>query len=1596
MEEGMKYLFSFVFLVLLALQTHAAETENLVPDGEFKQATDDSSLFKGWYNKWGKWSLVKEGGKKWAKLEGKGGVDYEVRIKPDWRTIKVTCRMKTTGAIQGKENWQTPRIAMQFTDEKRKHVGNWPKVPYAVGDKDWFDFSEEYVIPDGATRFRVTPSNMGEGGIVEFADVRVMLGKIKEPVKDLEAPTGFSPDPEMKSAWKVLTPNKGKICLNSLWQFIPVTSREAPLPAPGSGWGWFKVPGVWPTKESYGKPPAEQKILLCGAMDDQFNLFELQYAWYKRDIVVPADWAGRKIEIDFTMLQSYAKVLIDGNVVGELIFPGGRMDLTRFIKPGTKQQIAILVGGIPLSKEQIIFMAAGRTFAVKGGLTLKGITSDLYLQSSPATVDITDLRARPSFRQKSLTIDLSVRGLGKEGATLELVASLGNDRKVFTPIKVLPEDIKNGRVQKTFEWTNPQLWDTDTPQNLYHATAVLKDNAGNVIAETTPIRFGFREFWIDGRDFYLNGKRIHLRALVLDNMNMAAGQANKAACTESIKRLKAYGFNFFITHNYAFGPGSVSYMNGMLEAADEQGVLCAFSMPHAKDFSWNLDDEKTRLSYQSLVNRLVSLVGNHPSIAAYTMNHNSCGYKGDQNPLYLHGKFDPSDPASGGAPSNVREQALKAAQLCKEIDPSRPVYHHSSGNLGDMYTLNIYLDWAPRQERSDWLENWEKEGTKPLFFVEWGLPHNASWSSYRGPHFIWRTPAYQHCWTSEFAVVDMGTDAYNMTDKNLRAQQNEVNLFSTGKVFSWSALSYFLRQSTHNYLDVQAWYANDNWRSHRARGLSAGLPWDQEGLWRRNGNISKKENENPKPYSGIDQPGIIADMTVTRDNYLYAPIGVSYTPTVLGNSFLRWNMPLCAFIAGEQHDFSEKRHIYRLGDSIQKSFILLNDKRNEIDCTVKYNLAGTDMQGSFTAKIAPGGRKDIPFTITLPTNMNAVDTTLNAEFAFSDGTKQSDQFTIHVINALVKPAFTHRVLVYDPSGDTTKELDKKGIKYTKINNLNTVDDKSIVILGRKSIKLDDQLESLIPAIRNGARLVIFEQSSEILRDRLGLRDNIHGMRSVYKASDNAPITGKLHPSVLQDWGGSATSTPPFLSGANRSDPQWNWMGFDNTRVWRCGNRGNVASILPEKPVLGNFTPLALCGFDLQYCPLLQFTEGKGLVILCQMDVTARTQNCPGADSVLTETIKYADSFTPSSYRTTVFSGDEKSEQILQKLGVTYIKYNGNIATPAKTLLILGNGFDNEINASTLAANGVQILCLGLNDKQAERVGVNALQFKTETTLAQYTDQWQAPEFLAIGNQDLFWRGEIEFASIQGDAGIGNNALRAIKTGLGNIVFCQAAPWMFEEKQDTIFRKSLRRNYWLVSQLLRNLGADMASSFLENLATKSCPSSIELPASWVGLVDKNNIGQTGNWFKPEHDIKEWKPIKVPGMFDEQIADLADYDGLFWYRLDFDVPEGTDGEGLNLFLGAVDDESWVWLNGEFLGEVSKKTHPKDYYRVPREYILKTGSLKSGQKNTLVVLVNDTYLKGGMRSKPALRSEGKWLKSYYIQKPKADDDPYRYYRW
>jgi beta-galactosidase len=310
---------------------------------------------------------------------------------------------------------------------------------------------------------------------------------------------------------------------------------------------------------------------------------------------------------------------------------------------------------------------------------------------------------------------------------------------------------------------------------------------------------------------------------------------------------------------------------------------------------------------------------------------------------------------------------------------------------------------------------------------------------------------------------------------------------------------------------------------------------------------------------------------------------------------------------------------------------------------------------------------------------------------------------------------------------------------------------------------------------------------------------------------------------------------------------------------------------------------------------------------------------------------------------------------------------------------------------------MNLFCLGQNKAELAKLFPGKFKMMKAVTVPSLVKKFKGP-LTGISNAELHLRtATMAIDAFKGVTETSNEEIRSFTIGKGTVVLCQAAPWMFDhDGLKGYLRTTYRRNVFLVSRLLHNLQAPSSSKLIELWNTPGKVTLLDLGDGWKGMSDLECRGDKEEWWKPGFADTTWKSVVVPGRNTEKFPELADKPGTFWYKLKFKVPAAMSRDNPTLYVGGIDDESWVWLNGAFLGEMSKKTNPGHYWDCPRTYDLKPGILNYGGGNTLVVKVNNLFLKAGMLSKPKITADGPWTKSYYLQKLDPEDDPYRYFRW
>jgi len=1231
-------------------------------------------------------------------------------------------------------------------------------------------------------------------------------------------PSGVEAVWGLGTAYREATTTRERVCVNGLWRWQPAGNPADAVPT--EGWGYFKVPGPWPGISSYIQKDC-QTVFPHPAWKDR-RLGVVTAAWYQREIEVPGDWVGRRITLDLSYVNSLASVFVDGKPAGDVRFPGGEADLTASCRPGSRHLLSLLVTAMPLKAVMMSNADSAAAKQVKGRVERRGLCGDVYLVGTPAGARLDGVRIDTSVRRSEISFNAALRGL-TDGARYTLsarVTDAGREVAAFTSPVFDVSGVKNGRFIFSANWKPERLWDLHTPNNVYDVQVTLRDAAGGVLDADWSRRFGFRELWIEGRDFYLNGTRVFLSAVPMDNGLVGAAWADYAAAHESMERLKAIGINFVYTHNYGCEPGTHLSYEEILRAADDVGMLVAVSQPHFSQYDWQGKDAVQNNGYARHAEFYTRVAGSHPSVVFYSMSHN-IGYGEDMNPDHIDGKYEPNDP---GAMRNGR-LAMQAEGIVRRLDPSRIVYHHAGGNRGSVYTVNFYANFTPVQEMSDWFGHWATEGVKPLFLCEYGVPMTWDWTMYRGWYkgnreFGSAEVPWEFClaeWNAQF----LGDKAFDVGEAEKANIRWEAKQFRAGKL--WHRWDYPYAVDSEVFEErspVFAEYITANWRAFRTWGVSANCPWQYGHFWKLRDGVDHRGKELSVDWNALQRPGFSPDYLDQQ----YARMDLAYersdwVPLASAQALLRNNQPLLAYIAGKPAAFTSQDHNFRPGEMVEKQLVIVNNSRRTVtgDCEWTLRIGDAD-PGARQIVLPTGEQLRITLSYELPKTLTPGRYELKASVKFNDGQEQADSFWIDVLTPPAAPRITKNVALFDPRGQTGSVLRQLGVQCRPVEagaDLSTYD---VLIVGKDALTIDGRAPD-IGRVREGLKVILFEQTSQVLEKRLGFRVEEYGLRRVFPRIPDHPLLSGMAPDRWSDWRGEATLLPPRLTYETkpRYGPLVKWCDIPVTRAWRCGNRGNVASVLIEKPARGDFRPLLDGGYGLQYSPLLEYREGKGLVLFCQIDVSGRTERDPAAEVLVRNILEYAATWEPSPSRRVVYAGEAAGLEHLRRSGFEVANFEGGDLA-REDVLVVGPGAGTSVSshARSLARwleDGGHLLAVGLADGEANAF----LPFKIATRNAEHI----AAEFEAggvqsplagVGPADVQNREPRMLPLVRDGATVVGDGILA-HAEAGRVVFCQIAPWQFSDHRTPNLKKTYRRTSFLLARLLGNMGVAGATPVL---------------------------------------------------------------------------------------------------------------------------------------------------------------------------------------
>jgi len=1451
--------------------------------------------------------------------------------------------------------------------------------------------------------------------------------------------------PGVKAGWDLAkavhqtTPTRERVCINGLWRWQPAAENSRSVPT--AEWGYYKVPGCWPGVQDYLQ--SDYQTLYPHPAWKDTKLGGVRSAWYQRTITVPQNWTGRRINLDAEYLNSFAVVYVDDREVGQLRFPAGEVDITAAVRPGGTHVISLLVVAMPLKAVMESYTDTNTARQRQGTVERRGLCGDVWLISELVGPRLGEIRIDTSFRQSQVTFRAELAGLEANGRC-KLRARLsdqGRSVAEFTSAAFSAAELTNGVAAFTASWKPPKLWDIHTPENQYDAEVSLLDAGGQTVDTALPVRFGFREFWIEGRDFHLNGTRLYLSLVPLDNAQVGAAFATYAATKESLLRLKSFGINFVYTHNYGCEPGSHLSFAEILRAADDTGMLVALSQPHFSAYDWKSPDADKTNGYAGHAAFYVRVAGNHPSVVSYSMSHNATGYNEDVNPLMIDGLTDPRDQWA----ARNAGFALRCEAIVKQLDPARLVYHHSSGNLSAMYTLNFYPNFVPVQELDDWFEHWSSAGVKPLLLVEYGAPFGWDWAMYRGWYkgkreFGSAPVPWEYClaeWNAQF----LGDAAYQISDREKRNLRWEAQQFKQGRGWHrWDYPTPVGDARMDEMQPVQEAYTTDNWRAFRTWGLSGNSPWEHDRFWKLRDGFQHYRQDLPVDWDNLQRPGYspdFIDRTYARFDLAYERSDWVASPTA--QSLMRNNMPLLAWIAGKPEHFTVKDHTFYPGETVEKQLIVINNSRVPVTGEASWSFTGSagapagksnrapakrpespggapalPVQGTHRLEIRTGDQARVPLQVKLPADLAPGDYQIKASFKFSTGETQEDSFAFQVVPRPEPPRPVARIALFDPPGQTAKWLNGLGVKFETVDATANLSGIEVLLIGKRALTLDSPAPAL-KRVRDGLKVVVFEQTAEVLEKRLGFRVEEYGLRQVWPRVPDSPLLAGLTSEDLRDWRGASTllsaldyTLSPRYSGA----PAVRWCGLEVTRLWRCGNWGNVASVLIEKPPRGDFLPIVDGGYALQYSPLLEYREGRGLVLFCQMDVTGRTEQDPAAQTLAANILRYVDTWRPTPRRTAVYVGEAAGLDWMKACGVEAAPFKGQ--TPAADqVLIVGPSGSRELanQASALSAwvkAGGHVLAVGLDQAEANSILPIQVKIQPAEHIAACFPPFSKQSLLAgVSPADVHNRDPRTLPLVVGGATVYGDGVLA---STGNAVLCQLSPWEFDQTPEHFNqRRTFGRTSFAVSRLLGNLGVSGSTPLLDRFgdpvgAAKE-PSVLKNgdfsgDANGDGLADEWELsgGKTCASAREPLTGGGWAQlISVPpvsaGAKPPEIM-IAQHDlpirGGQWYRLSL----RTKAEGLS-----TKQVTWTvqnTANWQALFDYQNFA-PNAEWQTLSFVVQGMDTAPKGTKFQLWFNGTGKLWLADVRLEPIQDpTAGRWLEGLYLTRPTEWDDPYRFFGW
>ncbi len=456
------------------------------------------------------------------------------------------------------------------------------------------------------------------------------------------------------------------LSLDGTWQFRldpDGAGREAKWFSADAAFGdTIQVPGAWQA-QGYG------------AESDKLRHSYDGKAWYRREVAIPDDWAGRRVFLCIGGVHRYAEVWVNGVRLGEHIgyLSPFEFEITQVAPAGRTAVVVVCVD----SRQRWDIDCLTGCFDIIDEMFTSwgGIWGHVSVEARPSAW-LEDVFIRTPLSVQRCMVSARVAGdrATVDRMTLELFSRDG--ARIATWYASLAETVSaDGQFSLGVVVPGASVWSPASPY-LYRFRLSLY--RGETVVDRVETRFGFRRIHFRGDEIYLNGKKIFLRGYGDDSVypQTMAAPSDKELYLARLKLAREYGFNYVRHHSTILPPE-------YYEAADEAGMLVSAEFPIAYLSYYQRASGPALELYKSEWAAVIRRLRNHPCIFNWCMGNELW----DSIPI-----------------------ASDLYRLARDLDSSRPVIDSDGLRIppfvrgpGDRATLDFF----------------------PALFDEWSLPLDA-------------------------------------------------------------------------------------------------------------------------------------------------------------------------------------------------------------------------------------------------------------------------------------------------------------------------------------------------------------------------------------------------------------------------------------------------------------------------------------------------------------------------------------------------------------------------------------------------------------------------------------------------------------------------------------------------------------------------------------------------------------------------------------------------------------------------------------------------------------------------------------------------------